>query len=134
MSSLCKPRRRLNEDNSLIPLINIVFLILIFFMVAGHIDSRDRAAFTAPESSQQNRLDDAPLKILLAADKTVWVNEEKVTGDLLPHLRSRGLNAQSQVILKVDAQLQAPILDPVLTALQSLGIQRLKLVTIAPRS
>ena len=134
MLLLNKPKpRQLNDDN-LIPLINIVFLMLIFFLVAGQIITQDSALFSAPESSQNHSLEDSDVTILVAADKTIWVNNEQVDGDLLLHLKELALPAEARVILKVDANLKAPILDPVLSALQSLGIQRLKLVTVAVRS
>jgi len=132
-SLLTKKHRQMNDDN-LIPLINIVFLMLIFFLVAGHITARDHALFTAPESSQQTKLQESDVTILLAADESLWINNQRVIGDLAFHLRALHLPPQARVILKVDATHKASVLDPLLAALQSLGVQRLKLVTVAQKS
>ena len=122
--------RQTNDDN-MIPLINIVFLMLIFFLVAGQISAQDSALFTAPQSRQDNRLQEADITVLLASDESVWVNGERVEGDLFEYLLSKSYSHESRVVLKVDAHLKAPLLDPLITSLQSLGIQRLRLVTIS---
>lgn len=130
-SLLQKKPRQLNDDN-MIPLINIVFLMLIFFLVAGQISSQDSALFTAPQSSQENKLQESDFVILLAADGMIWVDNQAIDGDLFMYLQTRGFTHESRAVLKVDAYLKASILDPVISSLQSLGIQRLKIVTIAP--
>lgn len=57
-----------NQDDNLIPLINIVFLMLIFFMVAGHISESDPIKVQAPSSisDKQDKLE--PMVIVVAAD------------------------------------------------------------------
>lgn len=41
-------QRRSSSDDNMIPLINIVFLLLIFFMVAGQIQKRPNASIDVP--------------------------------------------------------------------------------------
>lgn len=134
MRTLLKHERRPATDQHLIPLINIVFLMLIFFLVAGRIAATDSAMFSAPQSSQDRRLDDSGITILLAADHSVWINEQALDGSLQAFLQQHAVDHETKVVLKVDAALKAPVLDPVLLALQSLGVQKLKLVTIAGAS
>ena len=53
--------RKDNTDDQLIPLINIVFLMLIFFMVAGQISEQDAQFIAPPESISEAPTDaDAP--------------------------------------------------------------------------
>lgn len=132
--SLTRNQRRQATDDNLIPLINIVFLILIFFLVAGRISAHDSVLFSAPKSVQENQLEEEDITILLDADGGIWLNSQPVDNDLQTRLGTLSINADTVVVLKVDAGLNAPVLDPVLSALQSLGIQRLKLVTIASAS
>jgi biopolymer transport protein ExbD len=131
MPTLYNQHRRISNDENMIPLINIVFLMLIFFLVAGKISAQDSALFTAPESIQEEKLDMADITILLASDETIWINNKAVSNDLSLQLKNLGINPEMTIVLKVDASLPASMLDPILSELQSLGIQRLKLVTIA---
>jgi biopolymer transport protein ExbD len=39
-----------NDDDRVLPLINVVFLLLIFFMVAGHLSATDPFTVTPPHS------------------------------------------------------------------------------------
>ena len=48
-----RPKRQL--DDSMVPAINIVFLLLIFFMIAGHIEARN-ADLQIPASSSEGEL------------------------------------------------------------------------------
>ncbi|MEK9713749.1 MAG: biopolymer transporter ExbD [Thalassolituus sp.] len=43
-----QPKRKNSSDDNMIPLINIVFLLLIFFMVAGQIQKRPDASINLP--------------------------------------------------------------------------------------
>ena len=61
--------RKDNSDDQLIPLINIVFLMLIFFMVAGQISEQDAQYIAPPESISETPIDpDAP-RVLIDADE-----------------------------------------------------------------
>ncbi|WP_128571866.1 ExbD/TolR family protein [Ectothiorhodospira haloalkaliphila] len=58
------PQREADE-NHLIPLINIVFLLLIFFMVAGALSSQDVFDVEAPDSSIEEEVNDEGWLVLL---------------------------------------------------------------------
>jgi biopolymer transport protein ExbD len=47
------PRRRLDEDERILPLINVVFLLLVFFMVAGRLTAGDPFPIDPPESASE---------------------------------------------------------------------------------
>ena len=75
MIRLARPRR---PREPTIALINIVFLMLIFFMVAGQISKSDAAFVSPPESISEAYVDDDALQILLDADKQLWLNDEQI--------------------------------------------------------
>lgn len=59
-----------NPDDNLIPLINIVFLLLIFFMVAGQIAPQQDMTIDPPESASEKALEPAELELSLTAPET----------------------------------------------------------------
>ena len=46
-----EPPRPRNEDERILPLINVVFLLLIFFMLAGRLSASDPFQVEPPRSS-----------------------------------------------------------------------------------
>ena len=75
MNPLLTPRRRAASDDNLIPLINIVFLLLIFFMVAGQMQRPMAADIRLPDiDSQQPAQGDIQLE--LTADGGLWLNQQ----------------------------------------------------------
>ncbi|MFP4603616.1 MAG: ExbD/TolR family protein, partial [Halochromatium sp.] len=75
------PRPRSEQESSLIPLINIVFLLLIFFMVVGTITAPD--AFPVdPPVSQQSRAEEADaLQLLIDAEGRIALDGEVLAPD-----------------------------------------------------
>ena len=85
-----RPRPRREQESSLIPLINIVFLLLIFFMIVGTITPPD--AFPVdPPTSQQSRLEESgALQLLIDAEGRIALDGEVLAPDQLEErLRER---------------------------------------------
>ncbi len=79
MNPLLTPRRRPASDDNLIPLINIVFLLLIFFMVAGQMQRPMAADIRLPDiDSQQPAQGDIQLE-LTADRRSVRLNQQATT-------------------------------------------------------
>lgn len=78
MSRLRQPARRRNETENTIPLINVVFLLLVFFLVAGTLSApRDNAVELAEtETFQPAPLD--PLAIYVDASGALRVGGENM--------------------------------------------------------
>jgi biopolymer transport protein ExbD len=135
-----KPRPRTATDDALIPLINVVFLMLIFFMIAGQI-SAPEALSIEPPISQQGRLTQ-PERILLLMDAQgrVALDGEILPASALPdrlaaRLASAGAGnaaaagAGSGITLKADAAVTQGQLRELLAELHALGIERLRLLS-----
>ena len=45
-------KKNLSESVNLIPMINLIFLLLIFFLLTGVIQKKDNPEISIPESSQ----------------------------------------------------------------------------------
>ncbi len=123
-----------NQDDNLIPLINIVFLMLIFFMVAGHISESDPIKVQAPSSisDKQDKLE--PMVIVVAADGQVAFEQELMANaELERQLNERFDAARDQqafsLLVKVDADLPVDKLQSVLNIIRQSGIKRVSLAT-----
>ncbi|MDO6593013.1 biopolymer transporter ExbD [Neptuniibacter sp. 1_MG-2023] len=128
-----RPKRQL--DDSMVPAINIVFLLLIFFMIAGHIEARN-ADLQIPASSSEGGLvaRDIEIQILLNGDH--YLNGQKIDKPLLESLQALESSAEPIVISEesivtchIDRNLPFSALDPVLSAVRQLKIKRLQIAT-----
>jgi biopolymer transport protein ExbD len=121
-------------DDNLIPLINVVFLMLVFFMVAGQILPADAFRINLPSSQVTTPAPAESIVILVGADGRVALegNELPVlelADALRPLLQRPAGNAQVQVSLKADAELPMRELNQVLDALRAAGASNVKLFT-----
>ncbi len=126
--------KKTNQDDNLIPLINIVFLMLIFFMVAGHISESDPIKVQPPSSisDKQDKLE--PMVIVVAADGQVAFEQELMANaELERQLNERFEAARDQqafsLLVKVDADLPVDKLQSVLNIIRQSGIKRVSLAT-----
>src|SRR5690554_4020089 len=62
------------SDNSLIPLINVIFLLLIFYMIAGQVSYSDSAVIDVPVSASEKPLSPPELQVSITSDGVVTVN------------------------------------------------------------
>ena len=115
-------------DDNLIPMINIIFLLLIFFMLAGQITLS--ADVVLPSSISESEMDSNPRQLSLQADGILRLDGEVVEASkLVSALAGLELNAGAPLIAHVDANLPASALDPLMAAAESLNISSLTLAT-----
>ena len=131
------PRRtaRAQSDDNLIPLINVVFLMLIFFMVAGQISRSDPAQISPPASiSEQRVVEQEGLTLLLTADGQLFVDDQSSTLEqLVEQLGTRHSQSsqpeQFRVLVKVDAETPVDQLQQLLRQIRDAGLTRVVLAT-----
>lgn len=124
------PSNRSNNqlDESMIPAINIVFLLLIFFMIAGHIEARTDQ-LKMPVSQSSLTLKDDAVTIQILNDGRYIVNGSPVSGELHDTLGPLVTGTDAVVTCKVDKHLSAEVLDPILNTVRDLGIKQLNIAT-----
>ncbi|QEW06553.1 ExbD/TolR family protein [Nitrincola iocasae] len=125
-----KPSSSGNEDN-VIPLINIVFLMLIFFMLAGQITATDALQVMPPSSEVQAPTVTLEYELLMDADGALALNNQLITPEALREELSSLAeeSAQVQLALKIDAQATASRLKPLLQLLTETGMKQITLYT-----
>lgn len=111
-------------------MINIVFLLLIFFMIAGQIRSQD-AELRLPDSQSEAAVQHSTLEISLDSRGDLRVNGQRTYAELDRALATLAGAPDTPVTLRVDRRLPAAALDPVLAALRRHGATRLQIVTAA---
>lgn len=117
-------RPRKSADDSMIPLINIVFLLLIFFMIAGKISNDQQDAITPPVSQSQEPVNTPPAILKISAENRLQFDGKVVT---LETLATNLPEVRTQIYVKADRNLQAKDLDAVFNLLREAGVEQITL-------
>lgn len=134
---------RLRGDHGLVPLINVVFLLLAFFMIAGQIQRADLVWVDPPVSVSEALPDERRTDVVVDRDGTVFLEGEPVALELLTEAlgsanedrwngvgRGQPMDVKgSTVLVKADADLEVTKLEAVLAELMRAGISRAALAT-----
>lgn len=115
-------------DEGMVPAINIVFLLLIFFMIAGQIGGL-QIRVPVPQAEHMPSLSETDIVLHVDAEGQYQLQGTPIRGDLEDALVAiDGLSSQSLVVV-VNRDLPAAVLDPVLRALRTLPLNRLLIAT-----
>lgn len=130
-SSLLPQRSQKSGDDNLIPLINIVFLLLIFFMIAGQISDTQNDKVDPPASSSDKPVSRKAMTLALESDNTLTLNGEVISLEALPSLLTQPIgDATAPVVsVKADKALKAADLDRLFNVLREQGISTITLYT-----
>jgi len=126
--------RRHDSDNNLISLINVVFLILVFFMLMGRIAPHDILDVDSPASTSTGAVEPENVTILIGADGRIAVDSTIVSRASLGASLRRKFEAGNSgdtpgVTIRADGKIQVKQLNDTLDILRSLGTGKLTLAT-----
>jgi len=126
------PPRPRSDDERILPLINVVFLLLIFFMLAGRLAAVDPFEITPPRSASEGAPGAGDVLIQINAEGRIAIDGAPVApGALerrLDELRAGG--ELGRVRLKADGAAEAAEVVAVMRRLGTAGIERLHLLTL----
>jgi len=126
-------RERRNRDahqENLIPLINIVFLILIFFLVASTLRSFDPQGLDLPRAVAEAGADQGPNVLLVFADGGIQLAGAPVAPDLLRERLTlfRRKNPDLPLLIAPDQSLPAQRLVDLSVTARAAGIEDILVV------
>ncbi|WP_420406049.1 ExbD/TolR family protein [Nisaea sp.] len=126
---LVKPKRKSAAENVL-PLINVVFLLLIFFMLAGALEKADLLDIQPPETLGTELPDDTTAILLVDDDGTLSFREEIVRRDqIVARLQTYfAEHPDGRLKLKADAQSDAAEVIALIDELRAVGLKELGLL------
>lgn len=129
---LAQPSRQLDEDEPILPLINVVFLLLIFFMIAGTFQSMPPLDIEPAAANAGEAQETAAPAIAMDARGTIAIGERVIGLDGFEDAwrqQIRG-NTQDRVRVYADGALEANRLVELMEKLRALGVQNVQLLTV----
>lgn len=123
------PRRRQNSEENVLPLINIVFLLLIFFMVAGSLHTRAPFEVSPPGTKFADESTPGNAVLAIGADGALaFAGQRLEPAALAARLGER--DSESPLQVKADSELPASELTALLASIRSAGVTRIRLLTV----
>lgn len=124
-------------DVNLTPLIDVVFLLLIFFMVSTTFDKHSKLKVTLPESSADVQPQQQPNTIELTIDAKgrYYINERQLVNTTLDTLtralkKTAAGNTDTPIVLKADASTPHHAVVTAMDAASQSGLTRLSIATV----
>ncbi len=100
-------RKRVDTDLNIAPLIDVVFLLLIFFMLSSHFVTQPGIKLSLPSATTAKLHSEENIIIFITKDNDLYLNEEKVNLENLTDKLRAKLNKSSKktVIIKADEKI-----------------------------
>lgn len=129
-----RSRRVDDPDINITPLIDIVFLLLIFFMVSTTFKQEFEVGIDLPEASSEARLVNKTIEITINAKGQYFINQQQLVNTQADTLRRAlakvaGTERNIPVILSADANTPHQAVITALDAARQLGFSRLTFAT-----
>ncbi|WP_119166571.1 ExbD/TolR family protein [Algihabitans albus] len=124
--------RAKSDDERILPLVNVVFLLLIFFMLAGQLAASDPFEIAPPQSSSEGSAGTQDLLVLIGVDGRLALDGEMLSeADFRTAVAERLSNGEAPSIrLKADGGAEATQVVAVMELLRAAGVERLTLLTL----
>ncbi|BFM06452.1 ExbD/TolR family protein [Halioxenophilus aromaticivorans] len=127
MNNLLPLSRPKSDDDNLIPLINIVFLLLIFFMVAGQMRAQLPESLSLPTSAVGIKETQDARKIHVNANSAILLDQREVTTQELSQILQQE-TPQRPVAIYADATITAVKLADLLLTIENSGVDKVTLI------
>ena len=100
-------RKKVDTNLNIAPLIDVVFLLLIFFMLSSHFVTEPGIKLTLPTSVTAKLHPEEDITVYISEDNSVYLNGEEITLDNLPDmLRAEiQISGKKTVIIKADEKI-----------------------------
>lgn len=135
ISTNLRPHRRRSPDVNITPLIDVVFLLLIFFMVSTTFDSYSELKIELPQADGEQAAEEAQIiEISIDREGRYYVNQREVVNTSVDALRRALKKAQGErssdlpVVISADARTPH---QAVISAMDAVGRAGLYHITFA---
>jgi len=131
-----KPDRRDEIDLNLTPLIDVVFLLLIFFMVSTTFEKTSKLKIDLPEASAQaTQQENKKIVIGIDVKGRYYINERQLVNTQLKTLKIAlvkiaGDNKEMPIVLRADAKTPHQAVVRAMDAASQVGLTRLSISTL----
>ena len=119
-----KKEANLSDSINLIPMINLVFLLLIFFLLTGIIQKKEDPSILVPESDQGMKKDSFSNNYTIQVNENVILklNEKIIKNEDLNKLKKTNIDA---LILNIDKKIKIKKTNEIFKDLKAAGFEKI---------
>ena len=119
-----KKEANLSDSINLIPMINLVFLLLIFFLLTGIIQKKEDPSILIPESDQGMKKDSFSDNYTIQVNENgiLKLNEKIIKSEDLNKLKNNNINV---LILNIDKNIKIKKTNEIFKDLKSAGFEKI---------
>ena len=114
---------------NLTPLIDVIFLLLIFFMLSSNFTQPTAINVRLPKAVTSDVLHDENLMIVVTSENIMYLNDKVITLGELREVLSKGHNSKRPVLIKADRRASVGRIVDVWDLGRTLGIERINVAT-----
>jgi biopolymer transport protein ExbD len=116
---------------SMISLIDIIFTVILFFIVGGHLEKFSVIPVELPHADSGQHLEEGPIVVMLGKLGEVIINDDLFTGDQVGSELKRQLavNKERVITIKADSNLEANKLVDFMEQIRAAGGKNISLET-----
>ena len=130
-----RPQRQSETDINITPLIDVVFLLLIFFMVSTTFERESELKITLPEASEEQvETKPDPILVRIDANEQIYIGDKPLVNTKVATIGA-ALNEQAQaltdppVIIRADAGVSHQTVIKVMDAARQYGLVNITFAT-----
>lgn len=119
------------REPGLIPMINVVLLLLVFFLVAGSIEKFEALSVDLPPAKNGKMLSDGQVVVIIGAQREIVVNDDFITTQDFQQTIEELLkdNPRKVISLKADQSLPATVMISIMNQIKEAGGTNISLIT-----
>lgn len=126
-------RKKVDLNPNITPLIDIVFLLLIFFMLSYHVAINPGIKLNLPKASKAQQHNEEDIIIFITKNEDIYINEDKV---FFNEIRNRledaiGNSDKKSIIIKADEEIDLGLAVKIMDISKQAGAQGLVISTEA---
>ena len=126
-------RKKVSTQLNIAPLIDVVFQLLIFFMLTAHFVTQPGIKITLPTAATSKLHPEEEIIIFITKDNFLYLNNEEVTlNELLDKLKSALIETKKRtktVIIKADEKINLGLAVKVMDIARQAGVEGLVIST-----
>ncbi len=125
-----------NEDESAIditPMLDIVFIMLIFFVVTSSFVKESGIDVNSPTASTAERKETGSILVAISMDNNVWIDKRRVDPDAIrPNIeRLHAENPEGAVVIQADKASTSGLLVKVMDQIRLAGVTNISIAAQA---
>ena len=124
-------RRKSESEVNLTPMLDVVFIMHIFFIVTASFIKEAGITVSRPDAITAEKQEDAAILIAISANNEVWIDRREVdSSSIRTHIeRLHAENPKGSIVIQADEESTNEILVMVMAAAKQVGVTNVAIAT-----